>query len=739
MVESENHTIQEPKTPESIPCSNKAFYFILSLFSVACSLPYFLPFTTLPRTEGFDYSVLPTILYAKQLVTGTTSLWEHRIALGIPWPIPHSMTHVPIIILYNWLPVFTVIGIITTIHLFIAGLYTKLLGTRMGFSSKVSTVCAFSVILCPALEYLYKSDAPGVFLTWCMFPVIIYYVEFLLCQRAARKEKLRAAVWLGTAVGYTVLNGHTGVFASYLVAISVFALVRPNPLLRNLKFFSLSIIVFGGISCEKLYFLFGELSKFPDTVQRLQYGLESSLFHLLWGTFLRPFFWVTPPDVTTWKNLLITYISINSFNRTLGFGVTFSVLVFFLSWRYLKNSRIKQLLIVVFICILFMTLPISILPAVFSASWIFRDPANFFGILLAGHIIMQIDALTWQAKLLTTQMFFILAGAIPFICFPFFTEDGYSVAVYNNLSKADSNTEFIHQIKNILGNNKSGRVLFSSTATHQIANEQFIDVGVVNNILPLYGIADITYLTKGISLDTIHPAQSIPYGRITGQRLKQWRISRDTSEDWTTQNDSMLQFIGADIVVTTPEDQVSSSSLTKESELKSHNHDKSLTLYKNNNTLPRALLYNLEILNYIDNKIKHCPPNHLTCCNVNHLISQLLDDSYSTDVVNSNDIIKISLPVSDKPRLLVYTGMYREGWGYTTNRNDSGLTFNTLGLIGVKVPAGVSSVTLSYKPAFRIYLGAYSNLTILLVLLLLFNTLFNQSYRMQKSTGSNTQ
>lgn len=689
----------------------------LFLLSLGCITPYLLPFTLLPRTEGFDYSVLPVILYSDQLFQNLSTYWNEGLALGIPWPIPHSMTHIPTVKLFSVLQPFTAIGLTMGLHIFIAGLYTWLTARRMEMSTLVAFTCSISVILAPALEYLYKSDAPGVFLTWCMLPVIVYYSYRLLDGRDEKPNTLNA-IWLGTAVGYTLLNGHSGVFSSYLVALIVFGLVHPKTLASNFRLISFAVLIFILVSSDKLYMLYTETSYFPPETYRYQYGLETDIKNILWSSFIRPFFWVSLTEMTSTQQLITDYFGYNSFNRTLGFGSIFLIAIITFSRRCIKHADIYRLVVVFLLCVTLMFLPKEILPTEFSASWIFRDPANLFGILLAGKIV-TLAMNSYTAKIICSlQLFVVISGGAAFVLFPYsiYSTAHHSISEYNKLADRTNENKFINLINNTL-ENKSTRVLLSSTAATHIENDEFVGEGGINNIMPLFDIDDLSFLTKGISLDQIHPAPSLPYGRITGQRLVRWRIQKGETGEWTTQDQDLLSLLSVGVVIATPDDLITASGLTKRSVLTSQS-GKTLFFYSNSNFLPRISLYEAGTLPQLTQKRDaDCRGQYLTCLNVAPLIKGFLPESLDITYSVSADSIEISLPPRDIDRVLIYSSMFRPGWKVSVENTDLEQVEDFHGLISFIVPAEATSATLYYQPSLQAALRRVSLLSIFLIIL----------------------
>ncbi|NOQ76548.1 MAG: hypothetical protein GQ475_01900 [Methylococcaceae bacterium] len=700
------------------------------IVSAVCIVPYLIGGMPLPRTEGFDFSIIPLKLYAEQLFSGESSLWFHSAGLGIPWPIPHSMTHTPFLPLFALLQPLSALALTLFFHLVIMGIYFQRLCLEIGINRSISIVCVLTIIIAPPLEYLYWSDAPAVFLGWCLLPIFLYYSWRLIVDKTL-KEAIISGIWLGTVVGYAMLNSHSGVFSTYVIGVTLFVLAKPQILYKRLGVFFISILVASLLSADKWFFFISELQYFPNNVPRFQQETFGSPYSFLWNAFIKPFVWPFSSGIHDWHDLYIHYFEKNRFSRTIGFGSVFTFITVFFAPKLIKDKPISKGLYFGFLgCLLLIFCPKELLPNFISASWTFRDPLCLYGVLLAGLTLQELSTRSINMpvnKILIAQTLVMLLGSAPFLLGPVFLEnsDSQLVSQYNALMNKDEPSRYIQLLRKVTSSDgvSSGRILHSSSAAYAIENDKFIDVGAINNVAAYHGLTEVSFLTKGISLDVIAPSPSVPYGRITGERLKYWRLLEQPNE-WVTQDQALLSLLGIEAVVATKSDIVSAPFLKKYGELTSLSGD-SLIIYRNMKALPAAILMPERYETDEMTKRDSCDGNHLICVNFSNFVNQLNDDAEQPSVLlKKNGSLVISIKASNKVQNILLTSMYRPAWQAQASHGENLKVNNFNGLLRVTIPKGVSSLEMVYNPIERRITKTITLLSIILLMLFLFARIY---------------
>jgi len=682
-------------------------YCLISIIALICVAPYFFSFMKLPRTEGFDYSNIPLVLYARQLLSGECSYWFDKAALGIPWPIPHSMTHTPFMPLFGFLPIWTAVAINLYAHLLVMGIFVSRLCRKFALSHSLTTACTVTLMLAPALEYLYWSDAPSVFLTWCILPIIFYYTWELISEQNSYKV-LSASIFLGASIGYTILNGHTGVFSTYLIGLVFFSLAWPKTLLNRFPYLTLAFFISLLVGADKLLSFANELKYFNLDSLRLHQPLYGGTSSLLWNTFIKPIFWpFGNNDAEGFQQLFELYIQKNKFSRTIGFGGIFAIMAIFLSPFYgRKFPAFRGLLVGFWSSMALLFLPMKMQPNMISASWTFRDPANIFGVFLAIATIKGIFLIEKQRKsillrtLMAIQIAMIVIGSAPFIIGPLFINNSnfFTVADYHAAADIKRPTEYIALLSSALDSdgNKGGRSVVSAKIAYLMERDMLVSVGAVNNIAPLHGITDVSFLSKGVSLDAINHSQSIPYGQITGERLKHWRL-KEGAGDWTIQDQSMISVLGIEAVVASLDDKILTTGLKKIGELKATGGNV-LAIYRNEFPWPKAFFLPENLRGLVLSRKSECNTNAFICLNLKPLVDnfELGADPVSVKTRFNSDRLIFAERKNESD--VIITTMFRPEWRSYSDDGRLLSVENWYGLLKIRIPPGVRQITLEYCP-----------------------------------------
>ena len=540
---------------ERLPVISLALLIVFA--SLIVGLPYWVPDWALPKSEDFEYTVLPTRLYAQQIITnGYAPWWNPLVGLGSPWPVPTGMTHSPFTLLLALLPTMTVVGVVAAAHTAVMGVATAILFARHGLRGQVLLVAVLSLVLSTSLEYLYWSDAIGVYVTWTMVVPLFLAADIVL--RGSIATSSAAAIGMGGLVGYVVLNGHAGVLAIYLVGLAIFVLAHPALLLRKIPFFALAIILAAGIGAEKIAYLMSETSRFDPAAYRAQQGLIGGLPGMLYNAFLRPLFLPDLSRVNELGGWLSGFVAANNYSRTVGFGVVltvFAVLAFVrprLTGTWREGRPFALTLLFSFMLILW---PKAWLPSVISATWPLRDIVMIAGLILSGTAFQRWSAerpAGWRgwtpSRLLLLQTAAVGFSALALIAGAnWLNVRGKATAgEYDRLANPTDSTGYSALLAEALGKDgvSGGRFVSSGEAFLMMDTEKLVDQGAVNNLGLVHGFAEVSFIGKGLSFDTIRPSQYVPYGTITGERMRRWSLDIEAPTDWTRDDQALLSFLG---------------------------------------------------------------------------------------------------------------------------------------------------------------------------------------------------
>ena len=715
----------DPRTSYS---SHPLFLLLIFSISIAIAAPYFIPSTPLPRTEELDYSTIPLITYANQLLDGAVGYWYGNAGLGMPWPVPSTMTHVPTVFLFAFSPVFTAIGVTVFFHAALMGFYALRIADRMEFSPIVTVAFLFTLTLAAPLEYLYVSDATAVYLAWTTLPIAFYYLYELIHGDDQRRVMLKRATALGFFVSYGVLNGHSGVFSTYLIGLSVFVFAHGRIILSRIGWFILAAIMIVAISGEKVLFLMQEMAYFPPTVPRLQYSLHGGLKEQLWNFLLKPFF---VPTLRAWYNpelFLHQFVKANWVSRAITFGPVFALLAIF-GARGIASSPLKRPLIFSFwACTALMLWPIHLLPKQISAAWSFRDPVILFGAVLAAWVLdrrVKSNSPMWGIKprrLAMAQIILVIIAAFPFVYGSWFREGptSYTVEKYNSIVASVDNAPLFRELARMLPGKEDNpssdhigrRFLASSKVKSLMEHDKIMNVGGLNNVGIVHGMEDVSFISKGISQDTIHPSQTLPYGLITGERFREWKYIVEEQRDWTIQDQSLLTFLGIHAVIATADERVTASKLVKGPTIQASDGT-SMFIYRNDKVLPRAFFIDPTQLESMQTKAD-CVASHLTCMDLSTFAKSIDPVARPVSFRQDRDRIELEFAKANQTRDLILTVMYRPEWTITPQFLQlEPVSFH--GVIRITIPPGIDRLSMEYRPIGRIVARKVSNGTLIFV------------------------
>lgn len=714
-------------------CSAVLIIIICSLF---IATPYWINSFPLPKTEDFEYSIIPTILYSAQLFGNeAVPWWFSKIGLGTPWPTASTITYSPINLLFYLLNPFNAIGWLVFIHSCILGYGAWLFLRSLNFSNLLLNTALVTITLSTAIECLYWSDAILVYATWCVMPLLFYLTRRVLIEKS-QYSLVATALAIGILGGYIILNGHLGVLSIYLLGIFFYVCINKNFYNYRFIFLAASGVIATLIGADKLTAIALETTLFDGSIPRAQQALHGGILGILKNAVLRPFFIPTTQDIINFPRLLSHFAEANSFSRTLGYGTVFTALSFFYLF-HLFNKKLKliwsQDLINIAIAYLgtlgFLMLPLSLLPNIFSATWPMRDMAMLYGTplavkgleVLANRFNNPKSRLIFIRSLAYTQLALVMINAIAMVMGPFWIDSRGKVTIgnYENYLGPLGKSAYTEILNHELKNSISGRIVATARASQFMDKEMLADAGATNNFSVLSGFSEVSFIAKGVSFDSIRQAQSIPYGLITGESLVQWRIEDQTKADWAKDDQALISLLGIEIVIAENSEQVSANGLTRIATLKGRD-GYTLAFYKNERPLPPAVFVNAEVLDTPLSTKDSCA-NGLICKNLTKIVESSRSNGLVTIFNNDKIHIKIDEKQANFPLspILIST-MFRPEWRLSPEYKNSAATIeNWHGLLLIRPTGSELNLTLQYVPTNRIIARRITVATLFITMLML--------------------
>lgn len=723
-------------------------YLLVTACSMAVLLaPYIFGSLILPRTEELNYSLYPLILWSRHLFSLEVPLWYPDAALGIPWPIPHTMSHTPLAAFFLVLPVYNALASLLAVHIAIQAFFTIRICQYFEIKPVIIMVVLVSVLLAAPMEYLVLSDAAAVFMSWTLLPVVMYALLRLL-KPAPFAITLGYILLLGGAVGYGNLNGHTGVFATHVLGMVLIVLLQPRTLLHRWHVYLFATLLAFGIGAEKIYIYINELPYFGKDLDRLQYTFGQNYYFIFWNLFLKP---VVPTINVLNAGYWNTVLHYNLLSRCLTFGSPLcSILLLCGLVRFLrghvsceKSSLGRAMWLTFTTCFFFQFIPTKYLPIFISASWTFRDPGILIGLLLAGILcdkwFRQVVRPSVMYALLGIHVILLLISAVLFTFGPNWRSPPYGERsdLYNRLSVTGDSFPLQRMILEYLdgtemttsSKNLTKRVVYDGRAADIAHRGYEASKGLHLNILPLYGIQEVSFLTKGLSLDVIHPSQSKPYGMISTLRFAKYAY-QSNAFDWVQQSPNLLDLLGIRLVVGIDNPIYELHGLHRIGIINPEETrpENVLALYQNPRAFPRAFFVAPEILGLVrSNPRGPANTDFLTSMDVSPITDVTDPWRDPVHIQDRTNGLALSFATSDQPRTLLITTMFRPEW-----RAFGGELSSFHGLMRLMVPANTTTVTLDYKPIRQIT-ARFITLIFLLLTIVGILTAFVFAHRVERA------
>jgi hypothetical protein len=224
-------------------------------------------------------------------------------------------------------------------------------------------------------------------------------------------------------------------------------------------------------------------------------------------------------------------------------------------------------------------------------------------------------------------------------------------------------------------------MLMTPVVDEQIYDGQYLDSGFGVNALAYRDVTVVNGWFKGVSTDAIWPDERMFYGRI--------KIPSQLLPATATLNVLGIRYVLADANETVP------SSLHRRGSVPFRQGQ--LVVYENVNAWPDAFVVAAAAEHLVAPPLDGCGNNRLLCTDLTRLAEQRAPEQLLLSTRDGR--IDIRLFAAAAPRLLVASQMFRPDWSADSPGGSLATVRVAGGLLGVRIPAGVTAVTLRYRPA----------------------------------------
>lgn len=628
--------------------------------------------------EDFNATALTTKLFMDSLLQGDNPFWTSLLGLGLPQPFRISYIQHPLGVLFGVLPAVTAVKVLIIAQGIMAAVSVYLLGRRLLMPPAIASVCAFTFLLCSgSLQYLHIDDWFSSFTSFCFFPLIV----LLIVQIGQEHEPTRArllGVALGTIVGIFVATGLISYTFSIALIATVFALAQPAMILRRVGSLLIALVMTVLIASGIFWLLISELQWATGDVVRSSHHNPEVWQHIhgALGLAILALFDTTPFDALTQA------VRAESL-RTIGFGAVAAVAA--LAALFVDLGRSARPFKIAFVgAIGLMWLPPEVFGRVVTATWVFRDGVNLFGIILFGVLASRVlQGFGARGRLAVLgacalHVVWVTALALPLVARTamFDPTDGPSRPTVAGLEHPGS---LIEQLRT-LAPPEDGRLVMSRDLADQVLRRRLFRDGVVANTLALHGYQVVSAWARGISTGALYPDMALLEGIVS-------------ATDGNLTDRAFLDVLGIATVLTW-EGEAVDPSLQRRGTIETLD-GRRIVVWHNPKAWPAAVALRHEPAIASPTKGASCGHDRFLCADFSSLHAAAAQRPVA-ESASSGGTIAIRIDPADEATVLLVNTWYRPAWRAV----QTGADVFPLGgqLIGVRVPAGLSSITLQYCP-----------------------------------------
>jgi hypothetical protein len=577
--------------------------------------------------------------------------------------VPNFNLH-PLVPLLGVLAPATWVRLLYIVHTAIGAIGMWRLGATLQLVPLTRAVCVFTFLLAtPALNYGLTDAWPSHYVMWTMAPWLLILAWRLL--DADGTQLARTAILLGLLAGLVLATTHPGHVPVYGIVVLAILVSRWTAVTARSTWIFAAAGIALAIASPNLLQLAIERFMFDDDlgIVKFQEPLPPSA---ALDIFLRPLSVSELPadlDVVTRGT------------RMLFFGGPFALLAIIGMIRARGNAIGLALVVVVGTFLLFTTVP----PLTFVSRFHFRDPVVLCAIPLAGlsadWLLRHRRARIPVALLLVVQIVVVALGAAPFLRYAWEGQGREDI----HSRGATAAFEPVAHLVSLM--NRPGRVGYTPQVDYEVSERGLLSLGLGVNALAYRGVPVINGSFKGISTDGLWPDDRLFYGRV--------RLSAETVESVAA-----LDLLGVRYLLAVEGEPVGAGLQRRGSVHKSNGG--AVVLYENPDAGQGAILLaalpdDLPVLS----AHPACLNNRLLCKDLSALAE--LPRAGALVVRRAGRTIDVHVADGDRERLAVLADMFRSGWAASSARGPLPTMSVGPGLLGVRVPAGLSDFRLTYR------------------------------------------
>ena len=623
-----------------------------------------------PDEEEFRFAVLSAWLHLGALAHGAYGFWTPLLGLGVPLPLTPNFVFHPLLPLLAVLSPVMWVRVLLLTHTVLGAVGMWRLTKTLDLSPPTRSVSVVTFLLAaPTQNYVLVDFWPSHFLVWTSAPWLLLMAWRLL--DAEGRALRRRSIALGLCGGLVVANtnpGHVVVYGAVIFAVVAFNWRR---IAARWRWVALAGLIAAAIASPNLVQVVREGQQFDPRLERsndLPAPLPASA---AWNTFLGP---LTPPP--SWPR-----DGVPAFSRTLFFGGPFAILCLFGSVRFARRRPELVLTVVVSATLLFTS---ALSARYFSARYQFRDPLTLAAIPLAGMAldwllghrrwrIVGVAAVVLQCSVLTAAAWPLLART--------WDDEGLDALSFRG---ATGDARIAGLLVKLMPG--PGRLVFTAAVDREIYLRELLPEGLGVNALAYRGVPVVNGVFKGVSTAAVSPDEHMFYGRISAPNL-------------LVESDAALDVLGVRYVLANTDETVAPG-LRERARVPKLDGSRFI-LYENSRAWPDGFVLDLAA-EQIDLAFRpRCSNSRLMCRDFEPLIGRRVERG--VQVTTRDDRVDVQLSHGDQSSLLVVSQMFRPEWVATGDGHPLTTVPVFGGLIGVRLPGGITSVHLRYRPTVLMF------------------------------------
>lgn len=637
-------------------------------------------FGYIPDAEDFNSTALTTRLFMQAVLNGDNPFWTELLGLGMPQPFRISLVQHPLGVLFALTKPLAAVKIVVVVQ-GLAGLaFVWLICRQLGMLPLVAGTCALSWIMSwSSVEFLHFDDFFSAFLSFSLLPLICWAWLELAREQPGRRA-LGLGIMFGTLAGLLVATGLVSHISSYLLVLASFVLARPNILSRHWLALLLSAAFFLVIASGVVLLLIVELVRSSEVAARSAHSNPDLLAHLRSALTIHLLEALGPAPIAALDKIVLA-----DPHRTTGFGpVAFVLAICALPLRLGAEARPFKVALVT--ALVLMALPPSIFLGLITATWVFRDSVNFYGIVLAGLLATHVHTRrSASARIVVVgcaaQCLALLLVTLP----PIFRTTEFALTPERRQQSTywlREEGSFVRQLKAIVRDDR-GRLLMSRDLSEQARRRLLFQDGMLSNVAALSGLRVVNSWARGIATGSLHPDLALLEGLIS-------------TTDANLADKPLLDLLGVSHVLAWEGEPVAAG-LVKVGVIRLAS-GRLVGVWRNATAFPLVVEVDAKATELRPRAPRaECGHDRFLCRDLGDLHAMALGSATALSTQRAGRIvIQLEPESAGRERLLLVNTWYRPEWF----ASDSRVVITPLldQLVGVRVPASVTSLTLTYRP-----------------------------------------